>query len=360
LIFEENHNLKYDPADPESGIIGNPSAPFINELAQRCAYSTSDTDTQPGMGSEPHYLAAGSGSNCNAGYGTTGTGCITDDKSPSHHVLNSDNIFSQLQRSGNSWTSYQESSPSNCYLHDHPPGNSPVYASKHDPAVFFTNLSATCGDHDVPFPGWTPGTRPTGRLADDITGDRLPTFAVVTPNLQNDMHISTGGNAARGDAWLAAYVPLILDSSSYRSGHTAVFVLWDETYNGRTALSPNLIIAPTATAGPVSSPMNNIAVLGATQQMLGLTPDFPLLGCASGTPPGNVGHCPPESVADVRSAANIWPTVTATSGWTVGSDHESYRWLNDLVCIAEGQISATAPDMVINVYAGIHQMDPPD
>ena len=37
-------------------------------------------------------------------------------------------------------------------------------------------------------------------------------------------------------------------------------------------------------------------------------------------------------------------------------DHESYRWLNDLVCIAEGKISAAGPDMVINVFAGIHEM----
>jgi hypothetical protein len=39
-------------------------------------------------------------------------------------------------------------------------------------------------------------------------------------------------------------------------------------------------------------------------------------------------------------------------GW-FESDHENYLWLNDLVCIAEGGISATGPDMVINVYAGI-------
>src|SRR5215207_5729098 len=42
-------------------------------------------------------------------------------------------------------------------------------------------------------------------------------------------------------------------------------------------------------------------------------------------------------------------------GW-FESDNESYRWLNDLVCIAEGRISATGPDMVINVYAGIHEL----
>jgi hypothetical protein len=45
----------------------------------------------------------------------------------------------------------------------------------------------------------------------------------------------------------------------------------------------------------------------------------------------------------------------ARVGW-FESDHESYRWLNDLVCIAEGGISATEPDMKINIYAGIHAM----
>jgi hypothetical protein len=30
--------------------------------------------------------------------------------------------------------------------------------------------------------------------------------------------------------------------------------------------------------------------------------------------------------------------------------------VNDLVCIAEGLISATTREMVINVYAGIHEM----
>ena len=42
-------------------------------------------------------------------------------------------------------------------------------------------------------------------------------------------------------------------------------------------------------------------------------------------------------------------------GW-FESDDESYRWLNDVVCIAEGRISATTSEMVINVYAGIHEL----
>jgi hypothetical protein len=42
-------------------------------------------------------------------------------------------------------------------------------------------------------------------------------------------------------------------------------------------------------------------------------------------------------------------------GW-FESDHDSYCWLNDLVCIAEGLISATTGEMVINVDAGIHEL----
>ncbi len=41
-------------------------------------------------------------------------------------------------------------------------------------------------------------------------------------------------------------------------------------------------------------------------------------------------------------------------GW-FESDHTSYRWLNDVVCIAEGTISAEG--MEIRIYAGIHELE---
>ena len=40
-------------------------------------------------------------------------------------------------------------------------------------------------------------------------------------------------------------------------------------------------------------------------------------------------------------------------GW-FESDHDRYRWLNDVVCIAEGSISGEG--MAINIYAGIHEL----
>lgn len=303
-IFEENHNLEYDPGDPGAGVIANPDAPYISQLATTCSYSSEFTDTHPGMHSEPHYLAAVSGSNCDTGFGATGKNCITDDKSPSHHVLATDNLFSQLERDGKTWTSYQESAPANCHRAYYSENGAETFGPKHDPALFFTNLNESCPVNDVVIPTWA-GGHPGGRLADDITEDQLPAFSFISPNEQNDMHISTGGSVERGDAWLAAYLPLILESASYKEGRTAVFVLWDENYKGGSAFLPNLMIAPTARPGALHTRMNNISVLRATQDMLGLTAHNPLLGCASGKPPGGVGQCPPESVADVRAAANL-------------------------------------------------------
>ena len=40
-------------------------------------------------------------------------------------------------------------------------------------------------------------------------------------------------------------------------------------------------------------------------------------------------------------------------GWFESAD-ERYRWLNDVVCIAEGHI--TAAGMEIRIYAGIHEL----
>jgi hypothetical protein len=40
-------------------------------------------------------------------------------------------------------------------------------------------------------------------------------------------------------------------------------------------------------------------------------------------------------------------------GW-FESDHENYRWLNDVACIAEGTISDEG--MEIHVFAGIHEL----
>jgi hypothetical protein len=43
-------------------------------------------------------------------------------------------------------------------------------------------------------------------------------------------------------------------------------------------------------------------------------------------------------------------------GW-LESDHDAYRWLNDVVCIAEGEIGAEGIE--IHLYVGVHELPGP-
>jgi hypothetical protein len=79
--------------------------------------------------------------------------------------------------------------------------------------------------------------------------------------------------AAAGDQFLKTLLPQILSSQAYRSGKTAVFVVWDED-----SYIPNIAIAPSVVPGTATSTaVNHYGLLRATEEMLGL----PLLGNAA-------------------------------------------------------------------------------
>ena len=111
-------------------IIGASSAPYINKLAQQCGSASQFyAETHPSLAS---YIAMTSGS----------TQGITDDDPPSSHPLNVPSIFSQV---ASGWRSLEESMPSSCLL-----TNSGLYAVRHDPAAYYTNIRASCALLDVP------------------------------------------------------------------------------------------------------------------------------------------------------------------------------------------------------------------
>ena len=298
-IWEENKDT--------TDVIGK--APYIDNLAKKCASLTSikDNATTSALNSEPQYAAATSGSNCNQGITSAsgpGTACILDDSvyGPANS-LTTKSIFQLAKESGGSWKSYQESMPSNCTL-----TNSAPYQYKHNPAAFYTQISNDCKQYDVPTPaitcpttGSADCTAPTGALTNDIAQGKLATFTFITPDQNNDMH---DGTVAQGDNWLRTYVPLFIKGPNYQAGDTAIFIMWDEgsTSTG-TPLIPSLVIAPSIKTGTiVTTVANNIGLLKTTQEVLGLQP---LLGCASGKPPGNTGTCVPESSVSLRKELNL-------------------------------------------------------
>jgi hypothetical protein len=280
---------------------GNANAPYISSLASACGHATHYADNCFGdnLVSLPQYLALTSGSNCNSGLDQTGSGCITDDGDATSHLLSTQSIFHQVS----SWKSYEEGMPSAC---DQSSGGD-NYAAKHNPAAYYSTL-ANCTTNDVAIPSvacdpskkMSACTSPSNAFTDDLAHDTLPAFALVTPNLVNDMH---DGTVTQGDNWLYTYLPLVFASPAYLRGEAAVLVLWDEqttaSFGGAT---PNLFISPYVTAGTVATAtINHFSVLRAIERALGIGT---YLGCASGTAPSG-GACPTGSTVDVRAALNF-------------------------------------------------------
>jgi phosphatidylinositol-3-phosphatase len=257
-IWMENHSY--------SNIIGNRSqAPYINSLAAGCGLATNYHNvTHPSL---PNYLAATSGIAQGSLPATTYLDC-----SPSVICnMTVGSIFGQ----GETWKSYEESMPSNCYK-----SSSGAYSVSHNPAPYYTTLSK-CASNDVPYT----------QLATDLAQGALPAFSFITPNLNDDMH---NGTIAQGDAWLARNLPAILNSRQYQAGTTAVFITWDEGSGGypiedcddttttdTSCHVATIVISPTTPAGTTSGTFfSHYSLLATTEQMLGL----PKLGQASSSP----------------------------------------------------------------------------
>jgi hypothetical protein len=216
-----------------SSIIGSSSAPYINQLAHQCGSASQFyAETHPSL---PNYIAMTSGS----------TQGITDDNAPSSHPLNVPSIFSQVS---SGWRSLQESMPSNCLL-----TNSGLYAVKHNPAAYYTNIRTACLSLDVPLAS---------------TPDVTARFTFVTPNLCNDMHDCS---VATGDAWLSSFLGKVFSSSQYGAGRTAVFLTWDEDDSSHSNHIATVVAAPSVVPGTVSaSNFNHYSMLRTTEEMLGL------------------------------------------------------------------------------------------
>ncbi len=179
-------------------------------------------------------------------------------------------IADQLVEAGLSWKSYQENLPasgpdganwSDGLLTDHnfdtgaPVAGIPhLYAVKHNPFAYFANVQA--------------GTDPSNSLNNIVGFDRLyadlrsghvPNYSLIAPNQCHDQHergaseVGTGcqydpdpvkdvlnpAGIAQGDAAVQALVGAIKASPVWKSGHSAIIVVWDE--NDYTS-KPNQVV----------------------------------------------------------------------------------------------------------------------
>jgi phospholipase C len=245
-IVMENHS--------RSEILGNASAPFINELAAQHAVAEGyhDSFVHP---SEPNYIWMVAGEN----FG------ILDDKDPAaHHLSSTSHIADQIELAGLDWKSYQESMGEPCGLKSH--GR---YAAKHNPFAYFDDINGwdgtafhpelRCNQHVVDY----------SELDADIANNTLANYVFIVPNLDNDMH---DASIAVGDAWLANEIPKLMGTSAFNNGGV-IFLMWDEGGGSPASDDPPFIaISPNAVSGMVSKvDYDTSSYLKTVQNLLGVS-----------------------------------------------------------------------------------------
>lgn len=232
VIAMENHDA--------SQIIGNPgNAPYINNtLLPSYAQAFNFNDELRDLPSEPHYLWIEAGTN---DFSDPTTFKTDEDPSRANSTASTAHLVTQIRNATNgvTWMTYQEGQ--NSKTGSCPIASSKLYAAKHNPFVFFQDVSGRppsktnvyCSAHSKPF----------SSLAADLAANSIASYVFITPNLCHDMHGALRCPFHRikaGDDWLKSQLPPIIAWAN--DHHGVIFITWDEGEN--TGTMPFLAIGP--------------------------------------------------------------------------------------------------------------------
>ena len=224
VVVEENHAY--------GEVIDNANAPYLSSLAAHGAAMTrSFAVTHP---SEPNYLALFSGS----------TQGITDDSCP--HTYSAENVGHQLIAAGRTFSGYSERMPSAGYTGC----TSGRYARKHNPWVNFSNVPASSNLRYSDFP---------------TDFSKLPSVAVVVPDLCSDMH---NCHVSIGDTWLKDNLG---GYAAWAGTHNSLLVVtFDEDDRSASNHIPTLLYGAHVATGSYDEPITHYTVLRTLESLTGL------------------------------------------------------------------------------------------
>ena len=216
LIVLENEYLQ--------NVIGSAQMPHLNALAQKYVLlSNYSAVTHPSL---PNYLALVSGSTQNVT--SDCTGCFFDQP----------NLADEVEASGRSWKSYQESMPAPCFV-----GNIGQYAQMTNPFIYFDSirLDATRCDRSIV---------PLTQLDQDLAANALPNFVFIMPDKCDSGHDCSADTA---DTWLNDMVAK-LQASPALGQNSLIMITFDEGVKRDATLKTRgqvatLLISPLAQAG---------------------------------------------------------------------------------------------------------------
>ncbi len=210
VIMEENHSCQ----------VSEVGMPYLTSLGSSPggAHVVCGHWVSLGHGSLHTYIDLADGSD---------RGIRTDGEPSPSRSFTGPSVFDQAIQAGRTAKVYAESMPHNCSGED-----THLYVARHNPWPYGydATVRANCGYFDVPL-----GTTTTGALLNDIQTSKLPTNAMVAPNLEHDAH---DGTLAQADAWLRTWIPLIEGGADYQSGRLTVVTTWDEPDLDQTGSNP--------------------------------------------------------------------------------------------------------------------------
>ena len=296
IILMENHNW--------SSIKNSPSAPYMNTVLLPMASYADQYYNPPALHpSEPNYLWLEAGTNF---------GILDDNPPAQNHQSTTLHLVTLLEAAGVSWKAYEEGiSGTVCPL-----TNVGEYAAKHDPFVYFDDVTDT-NNPNAPY--CIAHVRPYSELAADLRANTVARYNFITPNLCNDMHDSCAplnNRVQQGDTWLSAEVPTILGSQAY-ADNGALFITWDEAASGDGPIGM-IVLSPLAKGGGYvnSIPYSHSSTLRTMEEIFGVGP---LLGdAANATDLSDLFLEPSTSSTTVPTTSTTEPPTT-TSTTTVPS-----------------------------------------
>jgi hypothetical protein len=252
VILLENHDW--------SDFKGSADAPFLNGTLLPQASHCEQYYNPPGLHpSEPNYLWLEAGTN----FG------IFDDNDPIlNHQNTTNHLAAQLRRAGILWKTYQEDIAGDVV----PLSAINGYAPKHNPFVYFDDVTGTNDLHDA---YGLAHIRPYTELVGDLTNNSVARYNFISPNLCDDGHNSCppqNNSVRQTDDWLASEVPKILNSAAY-SNNGALFLTWDESESGNGPIGM-ILLSPLARGGGY---FNNVycthsSLVRTMQEIFGVSP----------------------------------------------------------------------------------------
>lgn len=235
MVVEENRTWAGGRSPGVGMGFSSTTMPYLHGLARQCSYYTDWYETNGDQNSLNQYVGLTSG----VASSSTVNDCLP---SPTCRSID-DNVFRQIRTAGGTPRSFVDGATTPC--------STGTNAAKHIPALYFQGGDDAnhCRDEVRPLP--------------ELDPNRLPTLAFVVPDLCHDGHDCPDDQV---DAFAAQILKPILAGADYRAGRTLIVVVYDEDRP-----VPNLLIAPTADPGPISSIAGSHAdLLKTVEEALGL------------------------------------------------------------------------------------------